>query len=136
MFSYTYFFCSNVETLPRIVKHLKDLRCCDGDAITLECHVEALPDGPNVFWEKDGKILHDRSTEHRQHYDGRKATLSIPRVFPEDEGQYCLVACNNMGRVKSSACIIVDGNYNLIKKLSSTPSHTISLAVFRKIFIS
>ena len=93
------------------------MRCCDGDAITLECHVEALPDAPNVFWEKDGKILHDRSTEHRQQYDGRKATLSIPRVFPEDEGQYCLVACNNMGRVKSSACIIVDGNYNLIKKV-------------------
>lgn len=99
----------NVETLPRIVKHLKDLRCCDGDAVTLECHIEGTPE-PNVFWEKDGKILHDRSTEHRQNFNGHKATLSIPRIFPEDEGQYCLVACNNMGRIKSSACIIVDGN--------------------------
>lgn len=97
-----------METLPRIAKHLKDLRCCDGDAITLECHVDGKPE-PNVFWEKDGKILHDKSTDHRQHFDGKRATLSIPRVFPEDEGQYCLVASNSMGRVKSAACIIVDG---------------------------
>lgn len=96
--------------MPRIIKHLKDLRCCDGDAITLECNVEGTPE-PNVFWEKDGKILHDKSVDHRQQFDGRRATLSIPRVFPEDEGQYCLVACNSMGRVKSLACIIVDGNF-------------------------
>ena len=94
--------------MPRIAKHLKDLRCCDGDAITLECNVEGIPE-PNVFWEKDGKILHDKSIDHRQHFDGKRATLLIPRVFPEDEGQYCVVACNSMGRVKSLACIIVDG---------------------------
>ncbi|KAL7039652.1 hypothetical protein ACKWTF_000058 [Chironomus riparius] len=113
----------NIETLPRIVKHLKDLRCCDGDAITLECHVEGTPE-PNVFWEKDGKILHDRSTEHRQNFNGHKATLSIQRVFPEDEGQYCLVACNNMGRVKSFACIIVDvpeEKENLLSRQLSRP---------------
>lgn len=98
----------NFESLPRIVKHLKDLRCCDGDAITLECHVDGTPE-PNVFWEKDGKILHDKSTDHRQQFDGKRATLSIPKIFPEDEGQYCLVAANIMGRVKSVACIIVDG---------------------------
>lgn len=90
------------------------MRCCDGDAVTLECHVEGTPE-PNVFWEKDGKILHDKSTDHPQHFDGKRATLSIPRVFPEDEGQYCLVSCNNMGRVKSSACIIVDGKSSQIK---------------------
>ena len=110
------------------MKHLKDLRCCDGDAVTLECHVEGTPE-PNVFWEKDGKILHDRSTEHRQNFNGHKATLSIPRVFPEDEGQYCLVACNNMGRVKSSACIIVDGNYILIKNTKSS-FNTIFILIF------
>jgi hypothetical protein len=114
------------------VKHLKDLRCCDGDAVTLECHVEGTPE-PNVFWEKDGKILHDRSTEHRQNFNGHKATLSIPRVFPEDEGQYCLVACNNMGRVKSSACIIVDGNCILIKNMKSS-FHTFVIALNSLIF--
>lgn len=92
---------------------MKDLRCCDGDAITLECHVDGEPE-PNVFWEKDGKILHDKSTDHRQHFDGKRATLSIPRVFPEDEGQYCLVASNSMGRVKSAACIIVDGKLHIV----------------------
>ena len=102
------FIYRNVETLPRIIKHLKDLRCCDGDAITLECHVEGKPE-PNTFWEKDGKILHDNISDYKTHFNGHKATLSIPRVFPEDEGQYTLVASNDMGRAYSSACIIVDG---------------------------
>lgn len=115
----------NFESLPRIVKHLKDLRCCDGDAITLECHVDGTPE-PNVFWEKDGKILHDKSTDHRQQFDGKRATLSIPKVFPEDEGQYCLVAANIMGRVKSLACIIVDGKtITDICKLSFLMSRTV-----------
>lgn len=95
-------------TLPRIVKSLKDLRCCDGDAATLECHVEGTPE-PNVFWEKDGKILHEHATDYRTKFDGRKAILSILRVYPEDEGEYTLVAANDMGRAYSSACIIVDG---------------------------
>lgn len=113
----------NMETLPSIVKHLKDLRCCDGDAITLECHVDGTPE-PNVFWEKDGKILHDESIDHSQHFDGKRATLSIPRIFPEDEGNYCLVASNSMGRVKSSACIIVDvpeEKENLLSQQLSRP---------------
>ncbi len=100
----------NVETLPRIVKSLKDLRCCDGDAVTLECLVEGSPE-PNVFWIKDGKILHENETDYKTKFDGKKATLAIPKVFPDDEGEYTLVAANDMGRAYSSACIIVDGKF-------------------------
>ncbi|CRL00790.1 CLUMA_CG014043, isoform B [Clunio marinus] len=119
----------NVETLPRVIKHLKDLRCCDGDAVTLECHIQGEPD-PNVFWEKDGKIIHDKSVDYRQSFDGRRAKLSISRVFPEDEGQYCLVASNSMGRVKSKACIIVDipeEKENLLNRTLSRPMTFLSL---------
>lgn len=99
---------SNVESIPRISKNLKDLRCCDGDAITLECHVEGQPE-PNVFWEKDGKIIHDKSEDYRQSFDGRIAKLAIKRTYPEDEGVYTIVVCNRMGRAKGSCCILVDG---------------------------
>lgn len=102
------FLCSNVETLPTVTRHLKDLRCCDGDAITLECNVEAQPE-PVVIWEKDGRVL-PASKDFMNYYEGGKATLSIPRVYPEDEGVYTCIASNCIGKAYTSACIIVDGN--------------------------
>ncbi|XP_046811447.1 muscle M-line assembly protein unc-89 isoform X4 [Lucilia cuprina] len=96
----------NIETLPRFIRHLRNLRCCDGDAITLEAHVEGLPE-PVIIWEKDGRVL-PSGKDFEMTYDGIKATLSIPRVYPEDEGEYTCIAKNNIGRTLSSACIIVD----------------------------
>lgn len=68
--------------------------------------MEALPE-PIIIWEKDGHVL-PSGKEFAISYDGIKATLSIPRVYPEDEGEYTCVAKNNIGRTLCSACIIVD----------------------------
>ena len=50
-------FCCyrKVQTLPVIKRELKDLRCCDGDAVTLECCVQATP-APDIRWEKGGRV--------------------------------------------------------------------------------
>uniref|UniRef100_A0A0K8UDN7 Myosin light chain kinase, smooth muscle n=4 Tax=Bactrocera latifrons TaxID=174628 RepID=A0A0K8UDN7_BACLA len=117
----------NVETFPRFIRHLRDLRCCDGDAITLECHVEALPE-PVIIWEKDGRVL-PSGKDSIMSYDGIKATLSIPRIYPEDEGEYTCVAKNNLGRTLSSACIIVDvpeEKENMLNRQLSRPSGLLS----------
>ena len=82
------------------------MRCCDGDSVTLECHVEGKPD-PLIIWEKDGRKLSCLTDIHTQ-FDGRKATLSINHVFPEDEGEYTCIASNTLGRTYTAACIIVD----------------------------
>jgi hypothetical protein len=52
-----YSFCwyRKVQTLPVIKRELKDLRCCDGDAVTLECCVQATP-APDIRWEKGGRV--------------------------------------------------------------------------------
>lgn len=39
-----------------VTRELRDLRCCDGDAVTLECKVHAAPDAPLVRWERGGKV--------------------------------------------------------------------------------
>uniref|UniRef100_W8AQC6 Myosin light chain kinase, smooth muscle n=1 Tax=Ceratitis capitata TaxID=7213 RepID=W8AQC6_CERCA len=117
----------NVETFPHFIRHLRDLRCCDGDAITLECHVEALPE-PVIIWEKDGRVL-PSDKDFTMSYDGIKATLSIPRIYPEDEGKYTCVAKNNLGRSLSSACIIVDvpeEKENMLNRQLSRPSGLLS----------
>lgn len=96
----------NVETVPNITKHLKDLRCCDGDAVTLECHVTGNPE-PNVLWEKDGRLL-SMTNDISAQFHGDRATLAIARIYAEDEGEYTMIAENSLGRSYSSAYIIVD----------------------------
>lgn len=41
--------------------------------------------------------------------DGQTAKLAIRQVYPEDEGEYTCVAYNELGKVYTSACLIVDG---------------------------
>uniref|UniRef100_A0A1A9UZC2 Myosin light chain kinase, smooth muscle n=1 Tax=Glossina austeni TaxID=7395 RepID=A0A1A9UZC2_GLOAU len=117
----------NVETLPRFIRQLRPLRCCDGDAVTLEAHVEGLPE-PVIIWEKDGRVI-PSGKDFDITYDGIKATLSIPRVYPEDEGEYTCVAKNIIGRSLSSACIIVDvpeEKENMLQSQLSRPSGLLS----------
>lgn len=113
--------------MPRFLRHLRNLRCCDGDAVTLEAHVEALPE-PLILWEKDGRII-PSGKDYCMAYDGMKATLSIPRIYPEDEGEYTCVAKNNLGRTLSSACIIVDvpeEKENLLQRQLQRPENLLS----------
>ncbi|XP_039229321.1 titin isoform X7 [Drosophila yakuba] len=117
----------NIETLPRFVRNLRNLRCCDGDAISLECHVEADPE-PFIIWEKDGHVV-PSDRDYVMSFDGTKATLSIPRVYPEDEGEYTCVAKNSVGRSLSSACIIVDvpeEKENMLSRQLARPSGLLS----------
>ncbi|EDW09260.2 uncharacterized protein Dmoj_GI20421, isoform E [Drosophila mojavensis] len=117
----------NIETLPRFVRNLRNLRCCDGDAISLECHVEAMPE-PFIIWEKDGHVV-PSDRDYVMSFDGVKATLSIPRVYPEDEGEYTCVAKNSVGRTLSSACIIVDvpeEKENMLSRQLARPSALLS----------
>ncbi|XP_059620294.1 muscle M-line assembly protein unc-89-like, partial [Phlebotomus argentipes] len=113
---------SNVETLPSFLSHLKDLRCCDGDAATLECRVIGQPE-PNIFWEKDGRLV-QMGNDFSSKYDGEKATLSLARIFPEDEGSYTCIASNTIGKTYSSAVLIVDvpeEKENLLSKQLNRP---------------
>lgn len=108
-----YIVYRNIETLPIFKRQLKDVRCCDGDSIRLECHVESKPE-PNITWEKDGNKLQQNANDFSTSYDDGRAILSIKRVYPEDEGEYKCIATNSIGKTISSACIIVDGMFFLL----------------------
>ncbi|XP_047115600.1 myosin light chain kinase, smooth muscle-like [Schistocerca piceifrons] len=95
-----------VQTLPCVRRALADRRCCDGDAVTLECRVFATP-LPDVRWEKDGRLI-PLGGDFVAEVEGETARLSIAHVFPEDEGQYTCVASNALGSARTSACLLVD----------------------------
>lgn len=44
-------------SLPIIKRELHDLRCCDGDAVSLECKVYAAPEPPLIRWEREGQVM-------------------------------------------------------------------------------
>lgn len=97
-------FSRKLETLPSFKKGLKDLRCCDGDAVTLECVIESPAE---VRWERGGRLVRlggDISSE----FDGSTARLLISQVYPEDEGEYTCVAYNALGSTSTSAVLVVD----------------------------
>lgn len=111
-----------METLPVFEKGLKDLRCCDGDAVTLECVVIASSP-PEIRWEKGGKLI-PLGNDFASDFDGKTATLTIKQVYPEDEGEYTCVAYNDVGRTYTSACIVVDvpeEKENLLSKQLNRP---------------
>jgi hypothetical protein len=101
----------NVETLPTVIRQLKDVRCCDGDSVQLECHIEGIPD-PTVYWQKDGRKI-TYISDFVMSFENTRATLTINRIYPEDEGEYTCIASNSVGKAFSSACVIVDGKSQL-----------------------
>ncbi|XP_025602051.2 titin homolog isoform X2 [Athalia rosae] len=105
-----------VVTLPIVKRELKDLRCCDGDAVSLECKVHATP-APDIRWEKDGRLL-PLGGDFASFFDGETARLSIQHIYPEDEGEYTCVAYNDLGKAFTSACLVVDGERNQIVGLT------------------
>ncbi|KAJ8687542.1 hypothetical protein QAD02_023336, partial [Eretmocerus hayati] len=101
----------DVLSVPVIKSHLKDIRCCDGDSVTFKCRVFAPSEAPNIRWEKCGKPL-NLDDDFTSEFDGATAKLTIRHVYPEDEGEYTCVATNELGKAFTSACLVVDGEYN------------------------
>ncbi|XP_011632760.1 titin-like [Pogonomyrmex barbatus] len=117
-----------ILTLPIIKRELQDLRCCDGDAVSLECKVYATPEPPLVRWERGGKII-VMMGDFAAEFNGETARLSIQHVYPEDEGEYTCVAYNDLGKAYTSACLVVDvpeGKENTLSQRLTRPMGLLS----------
>ncbi|XP_036144946.1 uncharacterized protein LOC105834071 [Monomorium pharaonis] len=117
-----------VLTLPVIKRELRDLRCCDGDAVSLECKVYASPDPPLIRWERGGKII-IMAGDFAAEFDGETARLNIQHIYPEDEGEYTCVAYNDLGKAYTSACLVVDvpeGKENILNQSLLKPMSLLS----------
>ncbi|XP_023315509.1 uncharacterized protein LOC106652366 isoform X1 [Trichogramma pretiosum] len=97
----------DVISVPKIKRPLTDIRCCDGDAVTLDCSIHVLKELPSIRWEKFGKAI-ALDKDFSTHFDGESAKLIIKYVYPEDEGEYTCIFSNELGNAMTSACLIVD----------------------------
>ncbi|XP_015122953.1 uncharacterized protein LOC107045269 isoform X3 [Diachasma alloeum] len=97
---------SEIQTLPVIKSPLKNIRCCDGDAVTFICKVDATPP-PCIRWERGNKLV-PLQDDVIFDFENETAQLHIQQVYPEDEGEYVCVVYNDLGSAYTSACLIVD----------------------------
>lgn len=73
----------------------------------MSCAVTGYP-VPQVTWYKDGKNLSQDPSFFCKN-DFGVCSLMIPGVTPSDEGQYKVVASNELGQAVSSAFITIKG---------------------------
>ncbi|KAF5279087.1 hypothetical protein FQA39_LY05765 [Lamprigera yunnana] len=112
-----------VQTIPKVIRELCDIRCCDGDAVTLECEVEKSLT-QDIRWEKSNKLVR-LGGDFISEFDGSIARLLIKKVYPEDEGEYTCVVYNDLGDARTSACLLVDvpeEKDNLLTEALSRPA--------------
>ncbi|XP_076659528.1 obscurin isoform X4 [Halictus rubicundus] len=97
-----------VNTRPRLIKKLTDLRIKEGDTMKLVFEVAATPE-PQVKWFKDGqevsadaRIKITRDSKRQESYD-----LTVTLVKGSDGGVYEVRAENELGYVTSKSKVIV-----------------------------
>lgn len=97
-----------VNSRPKLLKKLADLRIKEGDTMKLVFEVSGTPD-PEVKWFKDGqevsadaRIKITRDSKRRESYD-----LTVTLVKGEDGGVYEVRAENELGYVTSKSKVIV-----------------------------
>ncbi|KAG0730308.1 Titin [Chionoecetes opilio] len=92
---------------PQYITPLRDLSVAAGEALRLECVVQADPP-VQVTWAKGGDILQNGS-DYQIVYRNGVCRLIIPHVYPDDEGVYSCTAANLLGMDTTSATVCITG---------------------------
>ena len=101
---------------PEVIQELPTtLSVKDGEALEIKCEFKGDPE-PQVSWTKSGEPLTSSDVVALK-YRNRVAVLTIPEVFPEDEGSYVCTAVNSMGKVSSQCVLKVLRKYIVYKVL-------------------
>lgn len=102
---------SEVRNCPEFILPLYNMKVMDGQSATLECQVLGNPT-PTIRWSVDETNI-EASKDFKMTYEettGRCA-LVIGDVLPEDEGQYKVLATNELGSNSSSAYLTVQREF-------------------------
>jgi hypothetical protein len=89
---------------PEVSKALPaSLSVKDGEPLEITCEFKGDPE-PQVNWTKNGEPLVSSDAVALK-YRNRVAVMTIPEVFPEDEGNYVCTATSSMGKTETK-CIL------------------------------
>ncbi|XP_022101402.1 myosin light chain kinase, smooth muscle-like isoform X2 [Acanthaster planci] len=92
---------------PKFIQRLTNCRTKDGGVGRFSCRVSGEP-APTIQWLFLGKEISPDDDIYEITFDGEKATLVLPEVLPEDEGEYECIARNRAGQVSCRARLSVE----------------------------
>ena len=96
----------NIQTHPRIYRHLQSCIIKDGEPITLECTITGDTQFDVVWLHNEKEIKPSKDFNYVS--KGNSYGLEITEVFPEDAGTYTCEAFNDAGECFSTCSMIVD----------------------------
>ncbi|XP_077176550.1 myosin light chain kinase, smooth muscle isoform X1 [Paroedura picta] len=111
------------RTAPSFTEKLKDIHVAEGEKLVLQCWVSADPLA-SVTWSLDGKVIKS-SKFIVLSQEGSLCSLTIDKVFPEDEGQYKCIAENASGRAECACSVLVEEILKPTEKKSKKPKSSI-----------
>ncbi|CAC5377034.1 TTN [Mytilus coruscus] len=94
-----------ITKAPEVIQYLQDISAQDGGQAQLVCKVTGIP-RPTVTWYKGEEMIFP-SEEFKVAYEGDECTLIIADVYPEDAGQYKVVAKNDVGTAMTTCDLSV-----------------------------
>uniref|UniRef100_A0A336L6B8 CSON000837 protein n=1 Tax=Culicoides sonorensis TaxID=179676 RepID=A0A336L6B8_CULSO len=106
-----------VNCKPKITKPLQDVEVDEGNTLTLNLEVYAVPE-PQISWYKDGKeISADANIKiQRDSHRSESYSLTLNIVKGSDTGDYECRVANSMGEVTSKSRVIVQAQDHYTKE--------------------
>lgn len=102
---------------PKLRKVLKDIVINEGETLTLEVEVYAVPE-PKIVWFKDGQEVRADARVKIQRDSQRLETynLTLNLIKREEAGIYELKASNTLGTAVSKSVVTVHSKFSILIK--------------------
>lgn len=95
---------------PTVLLPLKDVHAIEGKSVQLQCEISGSPE-PEVIWYHENKPIKE-SADISLLFRGDRCSLFIQEAFPEDMGEYKVVAINAAGEAVSSCKLTIESHNN------------------------
>ncbi|GAB1597543.1 obscurin-like [Argonauta hians] len=104
---------------PKFIRKLDDAKAHKGRNVCFECTTLGEP-APEIKWYFKGKEIKD-SDHHSIESDGKKHSLFIHDIHPDDEGEYECKASNPKGEVTCSAMLKIKDDTSPSRDTKASP---------------
>ncbi|XP_067120871.1 titin [Centruroides vittatus] len=101
---------------PKFTVLLKPTTTCEGKTITLSCVVKGNPKPEITWYHNKEKLQPSRDFQITHKPESGLVTLTIPEVFPDDDGIFHCKAVNCFGEDETSAKLTVTEDIVIIEK--------------------
>ncbi|CAD5124014.1 DgyrCDS12316 [Dimorphilus gyrociliatus] len=106
----------------QILRDLKNAKVLSGDVLMLQLKFDSQHPITSVSWYKDNQVVKPKSKSVQMNFDNKQASLLISDVNREEEGEYCVEICNEIGEIAESSCFINVLDYSRFGSMSKAVS--------------